>query len=89
FLERLQGAVDRAGAAGPQLALLFIDLDRFKLVNDTLGHYAGDQLLIHIARQLQSRLLPTETVARLGGDEFTLLLEGAAGEAQVAARAQA
>ncbi|MCD4499546.1 EAL domain-containing protein [Chromobacterium vaccinii] len=89
FLERLQGAVDRAGAAGQQLALLFIDLDRFKLVNDTLGHYAGDQLLIHIARQLQSRLLPTETVARLGGDEFTLLLEGVAGEAQVAARAQA
>ncbi len=89
FLERLQLAVDGADAGGYGVALLFIDLDRFKLVNDTLGHYAGDQLLIHIARQLQSLLLPGETAARLSGDEFTVLLEGAAGEAQVAARAQA
>ncbi|AXE36371.1 EAL domain-containing protein [Chromobacterium phragmitis] len=89
FLEKLQGAAERAERGGQRLALLFIDLDRFKLVNDTLGHYAGDQLLIHIARQLQSCLLPGETVARLGGDEFTLLLEDVGGEAQVAARAQA
>ncbi|POZ62383.1 EAL domain-containing protein [Chromobacterium alticapitis] len=88
FLERLQAAVDRAEAGGHGVALLFIDLDRFKLVNDTLGHYAGDQLLIHIARQLQAQLQPGETAARLSGDEFTVLLEGAVGESQVAARAQ-
>ncbi|QEL57768.1 EAL domain-containing protein [Chromobacterium paludis] len=88
FMERLQAAVDRAEAGGHGLALLFIDLDRFKLVNDTLGHYAGDQLLIHIARQLQAQLQPGETAARLSGDEFTMLLEGALGESQVAARAQ-
>ncbi|UTH74717.1 EAL domain-containing protein [Chromobacterium sp. IIBBL 290-4] len=88
FLERLQSAVDRAGEERRQLALLFIDLDRFKLVNDTLGHYAGDQLLVHIARQLQSRLKPTDTVARLSGDEFTVLLENVDGEAQAAAAAQ-
>ena len=89
FLEKLQGAAARAAADGHGLALLFIDLDRFKLVNDTLGHHAGDQLLIRIARQLQARLKSTETVARLSGDEFTVLLEGVDGVAQVAGRAQA
>ncbi|OHX14253.1 diguanylate cyclase [Chromobacterium sphagni] len=89
FLEKLQGAVERAAAKGHGLALLFIDLDRFKLVNDTLGHYAGDQLLVRIAGQLQAQLQPAETVARLSGDEFTVLLEGVDGVAQVAGRAQA
>jgi diguanylate cyclase (GGDEF)-like protein/PAS domain S-box-containing protein len=78
FLDRLDQAIRRAQRAHPAAAaaVLFLDLDRFKLVNDSLGHQVGDQLLIAVARRLESAVRPPDTVARLGGDEFTILLDG-------------
>jgi diguanylate cyclase (GGDEF)-like protein len=61
-------------------AVLYLDLDGFKRINDTLGHRAGDEVLVHVARQLNGRIRPTDTAARLGGDEFLLILEGIAHE---------
>jgi diguanylate cyclase (GGDEF)-like protein len=78
FLDRIAHAVDRGEAFGDELAVLFIDLDRFKVVNDSLGHAAGDQLLVQVGRRLRSCLRGSDTIARLGGDEFTILLEGPA-----------
>jgi diguanylate cyclase (GGDEF)-like protein/PAS domain S-box-containing protein len=79
FLERLGAALERTHLAAGRCAVLFIDLDGFKTVNDTLGHEAGDRLLVTVARRLESCLGPRDTVARLGGDEFAVLLD--AGEA--------
>jgi diguanylate cyclase (GGDEF)-like protein/PAS domain S-box-containing protein len=80
FHDRLQHALARAAREEQQLAVLFIDLDRFKNVNDTLGHHVGDELLKQVARALSARLRDGDTLARLGGDEFIVLLENVDGE---------
>ncbi|HEX8961491.1 MAG TPA: EAL domain-containing protein [Rhodocyclaceae bacterium] len=74
FRDRLQHEIMKAQRAGLYVALLFIDLDRFKEVNDTLGHHTGDLLLVEAARRICSFVRATDTVARLGGDEFTVIM---------------
>ena len=81
FNDRLELELARARRSDRKLALLFLDLDGFKEINDTLGHAVGDQLLVSIARRLREALREEDTVARLGGDEFTVLLPGLTSEA--------
>ncbi|MEM5838716.1 GGDEF domain-containing protein, partial [Pediococcus acidilactici] len=77
FMNRLERALNQTKRQEDyRFAVLFMDLDRFKVINDSLGHTFGDQLLVDIARRLAICLRPTDTAARLGGDEFTILLEG-------------
>lgn len=80
FMDRLQHAVKHAEqqADAYLFSVLFLDLDRFKVINDSLGHSAGDRLLIEASRRLQKCVRAQDTVARLGGDEFAILLEGMA-----------
>lgn len=76
FMDHLKQAVKRAKRSKKHsFTVLFLDLDRFKVINDSLGHLVGDQLLIGIARRLETCLRSIDTVARLGGDEFTILLD--------------
>lgn len=83
FMDRLEQQLKRSQRQGGYLfAVLFLDLDRFKVVNDSVGHLIGDKLLIEIGRRLEKSIAPTDTVARLGGDEFTILLEDIASKSQ-------
>lgn len=74
FLDRLDMEIKKAHREQRSMALLFIDLDRFKEINDTLGHHVGDELLVQAANRLRECVRETDTVARLGGDEFTVVL---------------
>jgi diguanylate cyclase (GGDEF)-like protein/PAS domain S-box-containing protein len=82
--DRLQQAIRSAAAYGTRLAVVFVDLDRFKFINDGLGHHVGDELLRVMAERLRSSVRDGDTVARLGGDEFVLLINGQRGPDAVA-----
>jgi diguanylate cyclase (GGDEF)-like protein len=84
FNQRLTQAVAQAGRHGKRVAVLFVDLDRFKVVNDTLGHEAGDSLLCDLATRLRESLRAGDTLGRQGGDEFVILLEDVADPKYVA-----
>jgi len=75
FIDRLSVALDRSRRTGTPVAVLFLDVDNFKQINDTMGHAAGDHLLIVLAERFHDMLRPMDTVARFGGDEFTFLFE--------------
>jgi diguanylate cyclase (GGDEF)-like protein len=77
FRQRLEHAVAKAERTGQQVLLLFFDLDHFKLVNDTLGHEAGDQLLMMATKRITEKARSTDILCRLGGDEFVMVMEGA------------
>ncbi|MEO6457450.1 MAG: EAL domain-containing protein, partial [Chloroflexia bacterium] len=79
FMDRLPQALNRSTRNGDMLAVVFLDLDDFKVINDSLGHKAGDQLLIEVGKRLRLSVRSTDSVARFGGDEFTLLLEDIGG----------
>ncbi|MFB2735590.1 EAL domain-containing protein [Shewanella mangrovisoli] len=78
FQDRLNHAISQAHRSNNIVALLFLDLDRFKHINDSMGHHIGDLLLKAVAHRLQNAVREGDTVARLGGDEFTIILEGVA-----------
>jgi diguanylate cyclase (GGDEF)-like protein/PAS domain S-box-containing protein len=83
FGDRLEAAITRADRHQTRIALVFIDLNKFKPVNDTYGHAVGDMVLIGVAKRLSNCLRKTDTVARIGGDEFVAILEEISGEKEV------
>jgi diguanylate cyclase (GGDEF)-like protein/PAS domain S-box-containing protein len=84
FADRVEHSIKRASRGGPAIGVMFIDLDDFKTVNDSLGHAAGDIVLQEVARRLQNAVRPGDTVARFGGDEFAVLLDGIADSGEAA-----
>jgi diguanylate cyclase (GGDEF)-like protein/PAS domain S-box-containing protein len=82
FVDRLDVALQRAKRTGFGVTVLFLDLDRFKVVNDSLGHAAGDRLLVAVADRIKSSVRPNDTIARFGGDEFVVLCEDISDERQ-------
>jgi diguanylate cyclase (GGDEF)-like protein/PAS domain S-box-containing protein len=85
FVEALTGALKRATGSGSPIGILFLDLDHFKLINDSLGHHAGDALLRAVAPRLRAHLRPGDVVARFGGDEFGVLIDRLADEEEAIA----
>jgi diguanylate cyclase (GGDEF)-like protein len=85
FRERLERGLARAGQGAAPVAILFLDLDGFKPINDSLGHAAGDRVLVGVARRLAAAVGDAGLTARLGGDEFGVLIEGGAAEASIVA----
>ncbi len=79
FMDRLEHALARANRRGSKVAVVFTDLDNFKVINDSLGHKMGDQLLVAVAERLKDCVRSDDTAARLGGDEFTILVEDVTG----------
>jgi diguanylate cyclase (GGDEF)-like protein len=88
FLDRLRHALQTAARSGHQLGLLFLDLDGFKSINDSLGHAQGDEVLKLVAARLRETVRASDTVARLGGDELTVIAEGIHGPADASALAE-
>jgi len=88
FMDRLESALARAERRGGRVAVMFLDLDNFKEINDRMGHAIGDRLLVAAAQRLSQGLRAEDTIARLGGDEFVILLEEVASEEEAAAVAE-